>query len=252
MKRYFKVSKYVWKKTIRLISHAYILVLSFFSFSIQAAQIVHDPTTAANVMSGVTQMGNLLSVTNQMSSRITDLNSCIGTNLTNPVMTTLSIFGRCSDPYGDMKSSFLGFGKIKPNFNFCSLLSAQKAYTELLFLPAVALTEIITFEKQREIQQNRQTFIQQSATATMAMAAQQKEGLKDAQKQIQTLSKRGKDSTTLREDMKTNNQLLSVIASELLNLRIMLVNQAEIQASVAANQVPIAFNPSLQTRAGDK
>ncbi len=229
-----------------------LLILLFLVTSLQAAQIVHDPTTAANVMSGVTQMGNLLSVSNQMSSRISDLNSCLGTNLASPLMTMLSIFGRCSDPYGDMKNSVLGFGKIKPSFDFCSIISAQKAYTDLLFLPAATMGEVITFERQREIQQNRQDFIQKSATATMAMAAQQKDGIKDAQSRIHKLSQRAEASTNLREDMKTNNQLLALVASELLNLRIMLVNQAEIQASVAANQVPITFNPSLQPKAGEK
>jgi len=214
----------------------------------QAAQIVHDPTTAANVMSGVTQMGNLLSVTNQVNSRMGDLTSCLGSNLSSPLMTMLSIFGRCSDPFGDIKKSFLGFGRIEPSFDFCSILSAQRAYTELLFLPVAA--EAITFQKQQEILQTRQQFIQQSTVNTMAMAAQQKEGIKDAQSRITSLSKRAEASLNLREDMKTNNQLLAAIASEILNLRIMLVNQAEIQASLAANQVPLAFNPSLQTKAG--
>ena len=222
-----------------------------FGFSeSKAAQIVHDPTTAANVMSGVTQMGNLLSVTNQVNSRMGDLTSCVGSNLTSPLMTMLSMFGRCSDPFGDIKKSFLGFGKIEPSFDFCSLLSAQRAYTDLLFLPIAAMGEAITFEKQQEILQTRQHFIQEATVNTMAMAAQQKEGIKDAQSRITSLSKRAEASSNLREDMKTSNQLLAAIASEILNLRIMLVNQAEIQASLAANQVPLAFNPGLQTKSG--
>jgi len=215
-----------------------------------SAQIVHDPTTAANVMSGVTQMGNLLNVTNQVNSRMGDLTSCIGSNITSPLMTMLSIFGRCSDPFGDIKKSFLGFGKIEPSFDFCSILSAQRAYADLLFLPVAAVGEAIPFQKQQEILQTRQQFIQQSTVNTMAMAAQQKEGIKDAQSRITSLSKRAEASSNLREDMKTNNQLLAAIASEILNLRIMLVGQAEIEASLAANQVPLAFNPSLQTKAG--
>lgn len=216
----------------------------------QAAQIVHDPTTAANVMSGVTQMGNLLRVTNQVNSRMGDLTSCLGSNLSSPLMTMLSIFGRCSDPFGDIKKSFLGFGRIEPSFDFCSIISAQRTYNDLLFLPVAAMAEAITFQKQQEILQTRQQFIQQSTVNTMAMAAQQKDGIKDAQSRITALSKRAEDSSNLREDMKTNNQLLAAIASELLNLRIMLVNQAEVQASLAANQVPLAFNPGLQTKAG--
>jgi len=215
-----------------------------------SAQIVHDPTTAANVMSGVTQIGNLLSVTNQVNSRMGDLTSCLGSNLSSPLMTMLSIFGRCSDPFGDIKKSFLGFGRIEPSFDFCSMISAQRAYTDLLFLPVAAMAEAITFQKQQEILQTRQQFIQQSTVNTMALAAQQKDGIKDAQSRITALSKRAEASSNLREDMKTNNQLLAAIASELLNLRIMLVNQAEVQASLAANQVPLAFNPGLQTRAG--
>ena len=240
-------------KQPRLISVilGFVCILGFLNFSTtQAAQIVHDPTTAANVMSGVTQMGNLLSVTNQVNSRMGDLTSCLGSNLSSPLMTMLSIFGRCSDPFGDIKKRFLGFGRIEPSFDFCSILSAQRAYTDLLFLPVAAMGEAITFQKQQEILQTRQQFIQQSTVNTMAMAAQQKDGIKDAQSRITSLSKRAEASANLREDMKTNNQLLAAIASELLNLRIMLVNQAEIQASLAANQVPLAFNPGLQTRAG--
>lgn len=240
-------------KQLHLISVtlAFVCILgSLNSSTIQAAQIVHDPTTAANVMSGVTQMGNLLRVTNQVNSRMGDLTSCLGSNLSSPLMTMLSIFGRCSDPFGDIKKSFLGFGRIEPSFDFCSMISAQRAYNDLLFLPVAAMAEAITFQKQQEILQTRQQFIQQSTVNTMAMAAQQKDGIKDAQSRITALSKRAEDSSNLREDMKTNNQLLAAIASELLNLRIMLVNQAEVQASLAANQVPLAFNPSLQTKAG--
>ena len=221
-------------------------VMSCWDATLQAATVVTDPGATAQLMTSVTQMGNLLNTTSQVNSRMSDLNSALGTNLTNPLVTMLSIFGHCRDPYGDIKNSFLGFGKIKPSFDFCSILGTQKAYTDLLFLPVAAMTESVTFEKQREIQQNRQTFIQQSSTATMAMAAQQKDGIKDAQSRITDLSQRAKDSTNLREDMKTNNQLLAAVASELLNLRIMLVNQSEVQASMAANQMPVVFNPSLR------
>lgn len=225
-------------------------VMSCWDATLQAATVVTDPGATAQLMTSVTQMGNLLNTTSQVNSRMSDLNSALGTNLTNPLMTMLSIFGRCSDPYGDIKNSFLGFGKIKPSFDFCSILGTQKAYADLLFLPIATVTESVTFERQKEIQQNRQNFIQQSSTSTMAVAAQQKEGIKDAQSRITSLSKRAEASTNLREDMKTNNQLLATVASELLNLRIMLVNQAEVQASMAANQMPVVFNPSFQPKAG--
>ena len=215
--------------------------------SLQATQVVYDPTTSANVMQSVTQLGTLVNVTNSVNSRMQDMNSCLGTNLTNPLMSLLSVFGKCSDPFGDMKNSLLGFSKIRPNLDFCSLVSAAGAYSALLF---PITPHEFSFEKQQEVLQARQNLVKEAAVNTLALAGQQRKDASDAQKRIEALKKKAASSTNLRQDQMITNELLAVIASEILNLRLMMVNQSEIQASLAANQVPLAFNPGLQSRAG--
>ena len=225
-----------------------ILILLGIGSSLQATQVVYDPTTSANVMQSVTQLGTLVNVTNSVNSRMQDMNSCLGTNLTNPLMSLLSVFGKCSDPFGDMKNSLLGFSKIRPNLDFCNLVSAAGAYSALLFPPVTP--QEFSFEKQQEVLQTRQNLVKEAAVNILALAGQQRKDAGDAQKRIEALKRKAVSSTNLRQDQMITNELLVVIASEILNLRLMMVNQSEIQASLAANQVPLAFNPSLQNRAG--
>ena len=216
-----------------------------FNPGLQAAQIVHDPTTAANVMSSVNAMTSMLNVTNQVQSRLFDLNSSVGTSLeaiSNPVLTALQLFGRCGDPFSGLKSSFLGMSKLNPSFDFCNLIEGKKAYTNLLFIPFDLIGQELTHQRHNEILQARQQVIQEASVNTLAMAAQQKQGINEMRKRIVSLSQRAEKSPNMREDLRTNNQLLSVIANELVNLRALMVHQAEIQASLAANQIPVAFN----------
>lgn len=223
----------------------FILAILLIGSEAQSAQIVHDPTTAANVMSSVNTMTNMLNVTNQVQSRLFDLNNSIGTSLgalSNPLLTALQLFGRCGDPFAGLKSSFLGLSKLSPNFDFCNLIEGQKAYTNLLFIPLDIVGQEITHQRQKEILQARQQAIQQSAVNTLAMAAQQKQGINEMRQRAVALSQRAQTSPNMREDLRTNNQLLSLIANELINLRALMVHQAEIQASLAANQMPLAFH----------
>ena len=222
-----------------------VMVTVWMSSEAQAATIVHDPTTAANVMTSVNTMTTMLNVTNQMQSRLFDLNSSVGTSLgaiSNPILTTLQLFGRCGDPFAGLKSSFLGLGKLSPSFDFCNLIEGQKAYTSLLFIPFDQIGQTLSHQKHQEIQQARQQGIQQASVSTLAMAAQQKQGLNEMRKRIVSLSQRAEKSPNMREDLRTMNQLLSLIANELVNARALAVHQAEIQASLAANQMPLAFH----------
>lgn len=222
-----------------------ILIQVTFALPNQAS-IVHDPTTAANVMAGVTTMSNLLKITNQVQGRLNDLNNSIGTavgSVSNPLQVALQLFGRCGDPFAGLKSSFLGLGKISPNFDFCNLIEGQKAYTDLLFIPFEQIGGTLTHQKHRELLQARQQVLQQSSVNTLALAAQQKQGIQEMRQKVVDLSQKAISSSTLREDMRIGNQLLAIIAHELVNMRALMVNQAEVQASLAANQVPLSFNP---------
>ncbi len=221
-------------------------MVSWLAIPLAASTIVHDPTTAANVMSAVTTMSNLLQVTNQVQNRLRDLNSSLGTmmgSVSQPLQAALQLFGRCGDPFAGLKSSFLGLGKIKPTFDFCNLIEGQKAFTELLFIPFAEIGEGLSHQKHRELLQARQQILQQASVNTLALAAQQKQSLQEMRKKVIDLSQKSLASTTLREDMRHANQLLAMIAHELINLRALMVNQADVQASLAANQVPLTFNP---------
>lgn len=207
---------------------------------------VSDLAVAQNTGNMLTTLGNMTKTTGQINRRMESMNEAIGSvmgplgNRMELINLGLMIAGKCGDPFASLKSFFLGLGKgIAFDFDFCNLVGAQKSYSNLLFVPFDQWGNGIDPTRQQELERNRLQMIQQSSANALAVAAFERNEIEEKRKQIRGVFQKAMETKSFREDMRYANQLLTIIAQELVSLRLIQVHQTEVQATLAAEQVPL-------------
>lgn len=210
----------------------------------QAAQVVTDPTTYQHLISHAEFLSKMTTQSLHMRDKMYQLNNGIGaslgaiTSLQELVRMGLLIAGKCKDPFADLAGYFLGLGKFKANFDFCSLVESRTAFDSLLFLP-YSQTQAPTPQQAETFRQQRQQMIRESVSSTLSVTSMQKKEVMERRGIINERMREAMASKNLREDIRHSNILLSIIAQELTNIRILLIQQSEVQASTATEQVVI-------------
>lgn len=209
----------------------------------QAAQVVTDPTAYEHLVSHAGWLEKVGNQTLRMQEKIHSVNEGIGTSLgiitsyTELARMGLLIAGRCEDPFSGLESFFLGLKKFNMGeFDFCSLAASRATYDALLFIPH-GQREAPTDRQMETLSRERQQMIRESVSSTLSVTSLQKKEVMERRGVINERMRESMSSKSLREDMRHNNILLSVIAQELTNIRILLIQQSEVQAATAAEQV---------------
>lgn len=208
----------------------------------QAAQVVTDPTTYQHLLTHADFLGKMTNHSLQMRDKMYQLNNGIGNTLAaikDLAGMGLLVAGKCGDPFKDLANQFLGLGKFGGiNFDFCDLVKNRAAFDSLLFIP-YSQTQVPTPQQAEIFRQQRQQMIRESVTNTLSVTSLQKQEVMERREIINKRMEEAVASKDLREDMRHNSLLLSIIAQELTNIRILLIQQSEVQASTAAEQVVI-------------
>lgn len=221
-------------------------VLVNFS-SAQAAMAVLDKANLLNAGNMLTALTKMTSTTGQINSQMMKMNMAVGSaigplqgGLEGACMMALQLAGGCIDnPLNNLKNLFLGLGKISPSFNFCDLLGAQQQYTQLLFIPFDQWNQPLTLERRDQIMGTRHQMMQQSSANTLAVVGQQRQELEGRQQKIKEKVGKGMNCTDMVSGMRSIVEVLGLIANDIVYMRLIQLQQAEMQATVTATHVPL-------------
>lgn len=203
-----------------------------------ALHTVYDPSVVAEMGRQLSQGREVLGQNQLMNKQMNQLNKLIGLNQTGDLSSFLKILQGESELFKEFESTFLKTSYLEgSDFKNNSYGEGKKFWTSAFF----PKTSEMTVSQQREYGDQRKHLLKESIVHAMSLATQQKQSLQNHQQNLLELSKRAAGSENLHEDLKTTNQLLVLLATELNHLRALQAANLEIEALKALQHQPIVF-----------
>lgn len=215
--------------------------------SVQATVVAHfvtDPKSYEHLLRQADTLDKMSEHSLHMRDKMYQLSNGIGNTLgaiKDLIGMGLLVAGKCGDPFKDLANQFLGLGKFGGiDFNFCDLVKNRAAFDSLLFIPYNQTTRP-EHQQVQALDRQRQQMIRESVNNTLSVTSMQKQEVIERREIINERMKVAMEHDDLKNGMRNSLILLSIIAQELTNIRILLIQQNEVQASTAATQVRDVF-----------
>lgn len=220
------------------------------------ATAVFDAASCARMGEMLSNGAQQLSKLQGLSSELQSLNAVMGTHLPASATGALGRMGGLSgefagllngisSPYADSLSSLNAFSSRHGAPDFSRFIIAKDYIKSKLFAES---GQPLSVAQHDEIRQERTHVIKESSINSVALASQQKNTIKKAHQQIEHLGQQALESPTIHDDLRTTNQLLAIIATELVQQRAILAQQLELNAAVIADQMPLVFKSTSLAR----
>lgn len=94
-------------------------------------------------------------------------------------------------------------------------------------------------KSQEKISERRNVFFKDSVLTSLALVSSQKETLKSGVLELSAILKEADLARDLRSDISTTNRLLSMIVSEIIQVRALLIQHLEMNSAVRVRNLPI-------------
>jgi hypothetical protein len=233
----------------RKVSRFIIFILAVFRVqNAYCVTPVFDPTNEVHLLSILTESQKQMQQLQGMSGKLQELNQILGNS--NPRLLAIangaSAWGEYLNKFSSIEAdplsfvNYLGYNRTG-NTDYRSLIEMGKFVSDKLFIPK---STPISYQKLDAIKEERNAALEKSSTYGFALSGRNKHELKQSQRKISELAVEGIRSPTVLEAMIVNNQLLSVIATELVQQRELLSQQLELISAVAAHGTPLVAKPS--------
>lgn len=237
---------------------------SFFIFFATAGYLTNCSCWATEMLTfdpqSFARAGEMLSVTNTMVGQLTTIKNDLNAlqKITGIPLIEVDAF-RLKEQFiqnllKPFKSAYIDHlssisilkGANNDVLNFTTLEGAKAKIAEQLFpkqsLQSAALNglkDITTSQlKTRNLHENALTT---SSLNGAALSQQQKASLKSAHENLENLAGSAMEASSLHADLRATNQLLSLIASELIQQRALIAQHLELQATTSAYHMPVVF-----------
>lgn len=214
--------------------YQWIMLVFLMGFYIEASavMVVTDPDAMVRFGSMILEARNQVQQLQGASNKLTNLNQILGND--NPrlagIMNTANQWGAYLDGMSSLEAdplsvlNQLGYSRAGHN-NYCSLIEMGRFVSDKLYVPRSANNEPTPISNQLfdNIKQERIVVLEKASVNGMAVSGKSKHELRQVQRKVAELGIEGTRTASVLEALITQNKLLSVIASEL-------VQQREIQS----------------------
>ena len=210
------------------------LLLSFNSFSLN---YVVDQANIANTAKILSEAKAQLEQLKAMQYQLQDVKSLLGTHA--PDLNSLSAqqWLKTLDGYtsinidGLSALNSLGYKQFSTNYN--DIQTATEFLKNQLYPKSF---ESASFTERGQARRARIDSARTSTISGVALSAKHKHRLANSQKEITTLAIEGKKASDVLSAMRANNQLLSIMASEMIQQREIMAHLMEMIATHYASQ----------------
>jgi len=232
------------RKVSQLIS---VLILAFYGSQVFSMHVVFDATNAEKFGSMIIQGKNQINELQGMAGKLQSMNQMLGIN--SPRLLNFSNQATAWSNYlynfgslnGDSLSllNTLGYQRAG-HHNYRDLMEMSDFIKSKLF---PSTDSVLSGEQWETIKIERTKALEKASTGGFALSGKNKHEIRDIQKKVAELASDGMRAPTVMEALIINNQLLSVIAAEMVQQRELLSQQLELMSAVVAQGTSM-INPS--------